>query len=142
METYKELKRRQEKEFYEFPKEYALNDQRLNEILNEWGCKEEDVFTIGGGGIIRKTDAGRFAEMCERHLRELQEALKNDKTGEGFIYEAFLHELGNYEYGYTEDAEPALLALGLSEEKVQKDKALKHGFKKASKEVLANAVCI
>ena len=53
------------------------------------------------GGFVRKTDAEDFAKMMVRHYEEIDEAVAADKTGEGFIYDMFLYELGNHEYIVT-----------------------------------------
>ena len=69
--------------------------------------------------------------MMDRFDRELQEAIANDSTGDGFIYEMFLYELESHEYGYTRDPEEALDALGYTWEQVQEDTKLLNGFAKA-----------
>lgn len=87
---------------------------------------------IGGGGIIRKTDAEAMRAMFDRHRRELQEAIAADKTGEGFIYDMFYTELANHEYSYTGDVTDAVNACGLTVEQLNANPALIKGLKKAA----------
>ena len=56
-----------------------------------------------GGGYVQKKDADLLHQTTERHNKEMEAAIAEDKTGEGFIYEMFLYELDNHEYGYTRD---------------------------------------
>ena len=69
------------------------------------------------------------------HDAELQAAIAEDKTGEGFIYEMFLYELDNHEYGYTRDTEDTLDALGYTAEEILGDSRLKRGIEKAVTEI-------
>lgn len=48
----------------------------------------------------------------DRLHEELQAAIAQDTTGSGFIYEMFLCELADHEYGYTQDVGETLDALG------------------------------
>ena len=40
-------------------------------------------------------------------------------------------ELANHEYGYTRDPNDALMALGISKNRIANDERLRHGFEKA-----------
>ena len=73
--------------------------------------------------------------MMGRFDRELQEAIAGDQVGDGFIYEMFLYELDNHEYGYTMDTEDTLDALGYTTEEVLGDPRLKRGIEKAVTEI-------
>ena len=70
-------------------------------------------------------------EMVRKFKRAHEEAIENDKTGEGFIFDMFSCELANHEYTYTGDIKPALTALGLTIKMVNKDKRFVTGLKKA-----------
>lgn len=75
--------------------------------MEKWGLdarKQADldkVYSIGYGGYIQKKDADLLHETRARHDAEMAAAIAEDTTGEGFIYEMFLYELYNHEYGYT-----------------------------------------
>ena len=71
-----------------------------------------------------------------RHEEERRAAIAEDKTGEGFIYQMFLAELADHEYGYTGDAEDTLEALGYTWEQVTADKRLLRGLEMAQKRLL------
>ena len=77
----------------------------------------------------------RLEEMADRHDAELRAAIAADETGDGFIYEAFLHELDIYEYGRTDDVTYALEALGFTAHEILNDPRLKRGFDKAVAEI-------
>ena len=74
--------------------------------------------------------------MMDRFDQELHEAVAGDKTGDGFIYEMFLYELENYEYGCTMDLSETLDALGYTPEDIQADPRLSHGLERARLEIL------
>ena len=75
--------------------------------------------------------------MMKRHDNELKEAIAADLTGTEFIYEMFVYEMANHEYGYTGDPEDTLNALGFSLEDVANDNRLTAGFLKAKAEIMA-----
>lgn len=84
------------------------------------------ILSIGGGGFIRKTDAEAFRAMFRRHRLERKAAMDADRTGDGYLLEMFRCELSDHEYGYTRDAEPALMALGVSWEDIGSDERLRY----------------
>lgn len=75
-------------------------------------------------------------ETYARYEKEMAASISDDKTGDGFIYQMFLYELNNHEYGYTGDCEETLDALDYTMEQVQADARLLHGFEKARKKIL------
>lgn len=89
-------------------------------------------------GFYRRRDAPVFHEMLDRHERERQEAIAADKTGNGYIYDMFSHELANHEYGYAHDAEDALEALGLTMEEIEKSPIMLRAFGRAKKAQFAD----
>lgn len=138
MNRYAELRRRQHEEFAAFPMQFAFNDQQFAEAMAALGLTPADVdkiYKAPGGGFYRREDAPRLKEMMDRFNRELQSAIAGDKTGDGFVYEMFLTELDNHEYGYTMDTEEALDALGYTAEEVLADPRLKRGIEKAVTEI-------
>lgn len=138
MNTYKILKDKHEKEFGEFPKFFAFSDKQFEEGMRKLDLTPEDtdkIYSIGGGGFIRKTDSDAFGTLLDRHETEMKEAIEADQTGDGFIYDMFDYELRNHEYGYTYDLGPTLDALDLTREEIKNDKRLLHGLNKAMNEI-------
>jgi hypothetical protein len=131
---YLELKNKMQKEVDSFPMVFAFSNQQFKEAMEKLGLTENDtdkVFSIGGGGFIRKTDSKAFGEMFDRHEKEMQAEIDNDKTGEGFIKDMFYYELCNHEYSYTRDIESTLDALDLHYEEILASEKLSHGLRLA-----------
>lgn len=109
MESYRELRERQQKEFNELPLGFAFSMEQFRGMMEEWGLdpeKDQDkLYQIPGGGFIQKKDHKHFHEVADRHAAELEAAKKSDTDGTGFLYQMFLYELDNHEYGYTGDLE-------------------------------------
>lgn len=131
MNRYTKLKEKIQKEVNDFPIEFAFSEDQLQEGLKKMGVRREDVFAIGAGGFMRKTDKERFKAMFARHENEMKEACREDR----FLIEALCYELGNYEYCITYDPTEALNVLGVS----LKDERVKRCFDIARKEYLASA---
>ena len=138
MSSYKELQEKHQKEVNEFPLGFAFSNKQFDEMMIGWGLKPTDthlIYTLPwSGGFVQKKDSAAMHEMFDRHERERNQAIAEDKDGTGYIYEMFAYELANHEYGYTYDIEPTLDACGLSVEDVQKNEALKAGLCKALRE--------
>ncbi len=134
---YQELRQRQQKEFDALPLGFAFGDKQFEEMMKGWGLdakKKADldkIYSIGYGGYIQKKDAPLLHETRKRHDKELEDAIAADETGEGFVFEMFLYELDNHEYGYTRSTDGALDALGYTASDVLKDQKLTTGLKKA-----------
>ncbi len=135
MNRYAELRKRQQAEFNMLPLGFAFSDKQFKEMMKGWGLDpEKDVdklYSIPGGGFIQKSDHALLHETTKRHRAELQAAIDADETGEGFVYEMFLYELDNHEFGYTGDTEDALDALGYTADEVLGNPRLKRGIEKA-----------
>lgn len=140
MNRYAELRERQQKEFNALPLGFAFSRKQFDEMMQEWGLDPEKdldkLLRIPGGGYIQKKDADLLHQTTERHSAEMATAIAEDKTGEGFIYEMFLYELDNHEYGYTRDTEDTLDALGYTAEEVLGNHRLKRGIEKAVTEIV------
>jgi len=74
--------------------------------------------------------------MFERQKQEIDNAIKNDLTGNGFIKEMFREELNNHEYYITSDLEVILDALNLAIEDINNNENLKNGLELARTEYL------
>ena len=125
--TYKELKQRQQAEVNAFPMAFAFGARQFEEGMKKLGLEpseREKIVSIGGGGFIRKDDQEALKEMFRQHKRQRKIAAAADKTGTGYLLEMFRSELANHEYGYTRDPEPALDALGLTEQEIAGAKRL------------------
>ena len=134
METYTNLRKRQQKEFEAQPMFFAFNDEQMLEGLASFGLERKDtdkIVKMGMGAFMRREDACKCADMLIRHAEEFHAEMKEDLTGEGFIFEAFDQELSNHEYVYTRDTTDALRTLCLTEEDIDKNPALQHGLKLA-----------
>jgi hypothetical protein len=139
MNRYADLKQRQQQEFGTFPMQYAFSNQQFAEGMAALGLKPADtdkIYKVPGGGFYRREDGSRLKTMMDRFDQELHEAVAGDKTGDGFIYEMFLYELENYEYGCTMDLSETLDALGYTPEDIQADPRLSHGLERARLEIL------
>lgn len=139
MNRYADLKQRQQQEFGTFPMQYAFSNQQFAEGMAALGLKPADtdkIYKVPGGGFYRREDGSRLKTMMDRFDQELHEAVAGDKTGDGFIYEMFLYELENYEYGCTMDLSETLDALGNTPEDIQADPRLSHGLERARLEIL------
>lgn len=139
MNRYADLKQRQQQEFGTFPMQYAFSNQQFAEGMAALGLKPADtdkIYKVPGGGFYRREDGSRLKTMMDRFDQELHEAVAGDKAGDGFIYEMFLYELENYEYGCTMDLSETLDALGYTPEDIQADPRLSHGLERARLEIL------
>ncbi|MBE5736310.1 MAG: hypothetical protein E7356_03005 [Clostridiales bacterium] len=131
---YLKLKEKQQKEINDFPFGFAFSNEQFKDMMKKFGLKEKDtdkIYSIGAGGYIRKTDSEAMHNMFKRHREEIENEIKNDKDGTGFIYEMFRYELSNHEYCVTYDIEPTLDALGLTLDEINKHQNLVMGLKKA-----------
>lgn len=139
--AYLALKQKHEEEFSAFPIVFAFNKNQFEEAMEKLGfsVSERDyvgsVVSINGGGFIRKTDSEAFQEMLDRHENEMDSAIEGDPTGDGFIFDMFRYELANHEYGYTQDPEQTLDALGLNWDDINANGKLKYALNKAIKDM-------
>lgn len=132
MNKYRELRDRQQKEFNSLPLGWAFNQQQFDEMMAGWGLdpkKDLDkIVRIPGGGFVQKKDRELLHQTLKKADEEMQAAIAEDKTGEGFIADMFQEELENHEYSYTRDTTDALEALGYTAEEVVADPRLNKGI--------------
>lgn len=106
-QEYLEFKKRQEKEFEDFPIAYAFNDKQLEEALEKLGAtKEECVTVFGHGDVVKKKDVNALIALLQRHTKELRDKLREDKE---FAEAAFLYEMDNHEYAINWSADEDVL---------------------------------
>lgn len=138
MNRYAEMRERHQDEFNALPIKFAFSNKQFAECMAEWGLTPNDtdkIYKIDGNGFYLRTDSPKIKEWYERTTREHSDAIDGDTTGEGFIYEMFLYELRNHEYGYTGDTEDTLDALGYTYEDIEKEKRLAVGLQKACEQI-------
>lgn len=136
--NYKELKEKQGKEVNDFLNKYsffAFSEEQFKD-----GCKklnldaEKDLnklVKIVGGGYLLKEHKDEYVALFNKIHKEIEQAIKEDKTGLDFCYSMFAYELANHEYGYTYELEDTLYALDLTLERINKEPNLKAGLEKA-----------
>lgn len=140
MNQYRELCKKQQQEISALPIRYAFGDKRFREMMTAWDLAPEKdldkVCKLGhAGGFCRKVDVQLVRDTLDRHTEERKAAIAEDQTGAGFIYQMFLYELNSHEYGYTEDVEETLDALGYTLEQILEDRRLLHGLKMAQEKI-------
>ena len=139
MNRYLEMKRRQQQEVNDFPMMFAFSDTQFKEGMEKLGLTIDDtdkIYSIGGGGYIRKTDSKALSDMLLRHSDEMDKAIEEDTTGENFIQDMFEYELANHEYGYSMDIADTLVALGISKADLILKENLRNGLEKAVRVVI------
>jgi hypothetical protein len=130
MGSYLNLKKKHQDELDEFPMVFAFNEKQFDEAMGKLGLTANDtdkIYSIGGGGFIRKIDSDKLSEMFERHSKEMEEGMKDPQ----FVYEAFSYELSNHEFIVTGDSTDALESLGITPEEVGKNQMWLGQLKKA-----------
>jgi len=135
---YKELKNNHSKEVNNFPMMFAFSQEQFNEGMDKLGLlptETDKIFSIGMGGYIKKCDSKQLDEMTTRHETEFNDNIKNDLTGDNFIYDMFHYELCNHEYGYTYEIEDTLDSLDMTMESINSNPALIHGLYKATQDI-------
>ena len=106
-QEYLDFKKRQQKEFEDFPIAYAFNDKQLEEALEKLGAtKEECVSVFGHGDLVKRENAKPLIALLKRHTDELREKIKSDKE---FTEAAFLYEMDNHEYAINWSADEDVL---------------------------------
>lgn len=139
MNDYQIMSDRQHKEFNTLPIGAAFSNEQFERMMKGWGLDANNdldkIVHIVAGAYIQKKDLPALKEMRARHNKELEDAIAADKTGDGFIYQMFLYELNNHEYGYTGDTEETLDALGYEAEDILADTRLTRGLEKAAAEI-------
>lgn len=139
---YEKIKERHKKEFATLPLHFAFGNEQIKKKLEELKVKEDEIdkklVGIGAGGFMLKEDYPKYKEMAERHYKEIQREIENDKDGTGFIKDMFVSELNNHEYGYTKEVNDTLEALGITYKDLNKNENLQHGLELAKQKFIQN----
>lgn len=128
---YKVLKDKQQKEVNELPYMFAFDDEQFKRGLEKLGLKESEIdklVYLGDNMYLKRTDLPKVAEVNKRHKEEIEREIKADTIGDKFIKDMFLCEMNNHEYGYTNEIEPILEVLNISEYDLRKNENLRNGL--------------
>ena len=135
MNTYKELREKQQEEIDNLPLVFAFSNKQFAEAMQKLGLKETEtdkIYKFGNtGGFYLKTDSKKISDTFNGHHAQLKQAIENDLTGNGFIYDMFNYELANHEYCITYNVEETLTVLDLTIEEVNANVKLKKALEKA-----------
>lgn len=140
MNKYRAKKDRHQAEVNAFPMFFAFSEKQFEEGMRKFGLEPSEtdkIYKFGNtGGFYLKTDAEELRAMLLRHSLEMDEAIADDTTGEGFIFDMFYYELANHEYCITYEYEDTFDAVGLTSEQIYGNNALANGLKLATKKYL------
>lgn len=131
MSKYTDLKAKHQAEVDAFPFGFAFNQKQFEEMMSKWGLTPDDtdkIYSIGGGGYIRKSDSEAMDKMFKRHELERKMARKH---GDEYLFEMFNYELANHEYCITHDLTDTLDALGLTIEDINANPTMADALKRA-----------
>ena len=136
-QEYLDFKKRQQKEFEDFPIAYAFNDKQLEEALEKLGAtKEECVSVFGHGDIVKRENAKPLIKLLERHTKELREKLRED---EEFAEAAFLYEMDNHEYAINLTADEDVLDCFNLDWEMLRKWGLHHAYDRARRQHMSKA---
>lgn len=114
---------------------FAFNQEQLENGLKKFNIEHAEIkrrlVRIHGGGLMIKEKIEEYRDLSNSYNELIQEQIKLDTTGDGFILDMFIYELDNHEYGYTYDDSDATEALGFTYEQIEQDSALLNGLRKA-----------
>jgi hypothetical protein len=130
MSKYSELKAKHQAEVDTFPLGFAFSEKQFNEMMEKWGLTPDDtdqIYSIGMGGYVRKSDAEAMHEMFARHEAEHKAAMQDDE----YLFSMFNYELANHEYCITYDVTDTLDALDLTLEEVNSNPRMASALKRA-----------
>ena len=130
MSKYSELKSKHQAEVNAFPLGFAFSEFQFNEMMEKWGLTPDDtdqLYSIGGGGYVRKCDSAAMHEMFERHQAEHEAAMQDDE----YLFSMFNYELANHEYSYTYELDDTLDALGLTMDEINENPRMADALKRA-----------
>ncbi len=108
--NYIEFKQKQETELNNFPMAFAFSQKQLDKAMQKLNVtKHDEIVSIGGGGIVRKTDVQKLKTLFAKHHQERELFFTDDAN----LLDSLIYELGNHEYCITGDVQDTLDALGL-----------------------------
>ena len=141
MESYREMRARQQAEVNALPLGYAYGDKQFAEMMSKWGLEPTDtdkIYKLGVPGCFyQRKDSDVIKATFDRHTKEFNDAIESDITGEDFIYQMFVDELFDHEYSYTYDSDDAIYACGFTSEEVFASEKLSNALNKACNYVMS-----
>ena len=144
MNAYQEYTERRQAAVNALPFHWAFGKEQFNQLMKDLGLnpnKKSDMAQLcsgPAGSIIFKKDLKMIREKFTELNREKAELIRQDQTGDGFIYDMFLTELKETEYGYTGEIGDALDHIGVTSAEVESDERYAHALKRAC-ETIVNA---
>ena len=111
METYQELRTRQQKEVDALPLGFAFSEKQFEEMKAKLEVKENsELYRLGDtGGFYRKIDADLIIGTFKRHQEERQNAIF---TANGintvYVQNMIYYEMCNHEFAINHDGREAL----------------------------------
>jgi hypothetical protein len=129
---YATLREKHQREMNAFPLGFAFNKKQFVEMMKKWGLSPDDtdkICHVGMGSYVRKSDADAFHKMIDRHEKEREEAIRENK--DDYLYHMFNYELANHEYSYTGELDDTLDALGLTMEEINADARMVDALRRA-----------
>lgn len=141
MNQYLEIKNKIREEMNSFPYGFAITNEQFEEMMRNWGLDPSDtdkIIQVENITFIRKSDKQALLDMYRKHDKLIEDAISQDKTGEGFIFQAIRYEMQNHEYAYAFDHEEAadtiLRCIGLRYSDLEKNPIVSRAFKRAERD--------
>ena len=144
METYRQMKDRQQKEVNDFLKKYAFfafSKDQFEKGMKSLGLSDTEKLCYLGysGGYILKEHVSEFAEMMKRFDEERAAAIADQEHGKEFALQMFRYELANHEYTYTLDFYETIEALGYSVDDINNNDRLLEALREAARQLREEA---
>ena len=143
METYQELRTRQQNEVDALPLGFAFSEKQFEEMKAKLGVKENsELYRLGStGGFYRKIDADLIIGTFKRHQEERQKAIFTaNGINTAYVQSMIYYEMCNHEFAINHDGrEEVLEACNLTEELLDKHSELKNAWNAARKQYYADA---
>lgn len=122
METYEQLKRRQQKEIGALPLGFAYNDRQFAEMMEKLGVQSpSELYRLGNTGAFhRKTDTRMIVDTFTRHSRERHDAIYREQGIDvEYLRIMFYEEMCDHEFGINSNGRTdVLLACDITEEEM------------------------
>lgn len=112
METYNELRERQQKEVDALPLGFAFSDKQFEEMKERLGVKDNsELYSMGvGGGFYRKVDSELIFGTFARHTQERKDRIFTpDGIDQEYLESMFYYEMCNHEFAINWDGEEEVL---------------------------------
>ena len=141
MESYQQIKARQQAEVNAFPFGCAFGNKQLAEMMQKFGLPNDEsgyaqLVSIGSGCYIRREHVPAWNELAERHEREMREFCKDHEA----LKKALRYEFANHEAQFSCNDEVILGCFGLTVKEVNEDPELKKTYNEAWKLFWADCI--